>query len=74
MVYLELYIASFAPYTLSRMFHCILLGDHYVLNGSKAWITNGPDADVLLVYAKTDLEAQEHGITTFIVERVNAEI
>jgi isovaleryl-CoA dehydrogenase len=44
-------------------------GDHYVLNGSKFWITNGPDADVLIVYAKTDVEAKEHGITTFIVEK-----
>lgn len=44
-------------------------GDHYVLNGTKMWITNGPDADVLLVYAKTDKEAKSHGITAFIVER-----
>ncbi|XP_071491772.1 isovaleryl-CoA dehydrogenase, mitochondrial-like [Diadema antillarum] len=44
--------------------------DHYVLNGSKFWITNGPDADVLVVYAKTDLQAQpSHGITTFIIEK-----
>ena len=41
-----------------------------MLNGSKFWITNGPDADVLIVYAKTDMEAKEHGITTFIVEKV----
>ena len=46
-------------------------GDHYVLNGSKFWITNGPDADVLIIYAKTDMAAKEHGITTFIVEKVN---
>ena len=46
-------------------------GDHYVLNGSKFWITNGPDADVLIIYAKTDMTAKEHGITTFIVEKVN---
>ena len=44
-------------------------GDHYVLNGRKMWITNGPDADVLLVYAKTAPDAGPRGITTFIVER-----
>jgi len=45
-------------------------GDHFVLNGSKFWITNGPDADVLVVYAKTDKNAKpEHGVTTFIIER-----
>jgi isovaleryl-CoA dehydrogenase len=44
-------------------------GDHYVLNGRKMWITNGPDADVLVVYAKTDIQAGARGITAFIVER-----
>lgn len=45
-------------------------GDHFVLNGSKFWITNGPDADTYVVYAKTDLTAKpQHGITAFIVER-----
>ena len=44
-------------------------GDRYVLNGRKYWITNGPDADVLVVYAKTDPEAGSRGITAFIVER-----
>ncbi|XP_033643851.1 isovaleryl-CoA dehydrogenase, mitochondrial-like [Asterias rubens] len=45
-------------------------GDHYVLNGTKFWITNGPDADVLVVYAKTDAAAEaKHGITTFIIEK-----
>ena len=44
-------------------------GDRYVLNGSKMWITNGPDADVLVVYAKTDPAAGSHGITAFIVEK-----
>jgi len=44
-------------------------GDHYVLNGSKMWITNGPDADVLVVYAKTSPEKGPHGITAFIIER-----
>ncbi len=44
-------------------------GGHYVLNGRKMWITNGPDADVLVVYAKTDVSAGPRGITAFIVER-----
>ena len=44
-------------------------GDHYVLNGSKAWITNGPDAHTFVVYAKTDPGAASRGITAFIVER-----
>ena len=44
-------------------------GDRYVLNGSKMWITNGPDADTLVVYAKTDAGAGPRGITAFIVEK-----
>jgi isovaleryl-CoA dehydrogenase len=44
-------------------------GDCYVLNGNKMWITNGPDADVLVVYAKTDLAARQRGISAFIVEK-----
>ncbi|MBP2159809.1 isovaleryl-CoA dehydrogenase [Asticcacaulis solisilvae] len=44
-------------------------GDRYVLNGSKMWITNGPDADVLVVYAKTNPEAGSKGITAFLVEK-----
>ncbi|WP_148255568.1 isovaleryl-CoA dehydrogenase [Aidingimonas lacisalsi] len=44
-------------------------GDRYILNGNKMWITNGPDADVLVVYAKTDPDAGSKGITAFIVER-----
>ncbi len=44
-------------------------GDRYVLNGSKMWITNGPDADTMVVYAKTDPEAGPKGITAFIVEK-----
>ncbi|TPQ52225.1 acyl-CoA dehydrogenase [Prosthecomicrobium hirschii] len=44
-------------------------GDHYVLNGSKIYITNGPVADVLLVYAKTDKERGAKGISAFIVEK-----
>jgi isovaleryl-CoA dehydrogenase len=44
-------------------------GDRYILNGSKFWITNAPDADVLVVYAKTDLKAGPRGITAFLIER-----
>jgi len=44
-------------------------GDRYILNGTKMWITNGPDADTYVVYAKTDLEKGAHGISAFIVER-----
>ena len=44
-------------------------GDHYILNGSKMWITNGPDADTYVIYAKTDTTAGSKGITAFIVER-----
>lgn len=45
-------------------------GDYYVLNGNKFWITNAPDADTLVVYARTDPTAKpEHGVTTFLIER-----
>lgn len=44
-------------------------GGDYILNGAKMWITNGPDADIAIVYAKTDVQAGAHGITAFIVER-----
>ncbi len=44
-------------------------GDHYVLNGNKMWITNGPEADVLVVYAKTSPEKNSRGITAFIIEK-----
>jgi len=44
-------------------------GDHYVLNGNKMWITNGPDADTLVVYAKTDLAAGPRGMTAFLIEK-----
>jgi isovaleryl-CoA dehydrogenase len=47
-------------------------GDRYVLNGNKMWITNGPDADVLVVYAKTDPEAGARGITAFLIEKTFA--
>lgn len=64
------------PYTIKTFVLIIrmkysFLGDYYVLNGTKFWITNGPDADTLIVYAKTDLSAApQHGITAFIVEKV----
>ncbi|MCO5119263.1 MAG: isovaleryl-CoA dehydrogenase [Burkholderiaceae bacterium] len=44
-------------------------GDRWILNGTKFWITNGPDADVLVIYAKNDFEAGARGITAFIVEK-----
>lgn len=44
-------------------------GDRYVLNGSKMWITNSPDADTLIVYAKTEPEQKSRGITAFLIER-----
>ncbi len=44
-------------------------GDRYILNGNKMWITNGPDADTLVVYAKTDPAAGSKGITAFIIEK-----
>ena len=44
-------------------------GDRYILNGSKMWITNGPEADTLVIYAKTDPDAGSRGITAFLVER-----
>jgi isovaleryl-CoA dehydrogenase len=44
-------------------------GDHYLLNGNKMWITNGPDAQTLVVYAKSDPEAGQRGITAFLIEK-----
>ncbi len=44
-------------------------GDRYILNGSKMWITNGPDADTLVVYAKTEPQAGARGITAFVIEK-----
>ena len=44
-------------------------GDHYLLNGTKMWITNGPEANVIVVYARTDANAGPKGITAFLVER-----
>ena len=53
----------------SMKLHARDAGDHFVLNGNKMWITNGPDANVYVIYAKTDLQAGSKGITAFIVER-----
>ena len=44
-------------------------GDRWILNGNKMWITNGPDADTLVVYAKSDMEAGARGITAFLIEK-----
>src|SRR6202023_2226641 len=44
-------------------------GDRFVINGSKMWITNGPHADTLVVYAKTDASAGPRGITAFLIEK-----
>ncbi|MGH8150467.1 MAG: isovaleryl-CoA dehydrogenase [Steroidobacteraceae bacterium] len=54
---------------LSMQTRAVRRTDRYILNGRKMWITNGPDADVLVVYAKTDPEAGSRGLTAFIVER-----
>ncbi|HEY2591436.1 MAG TPA: isovaleryl-CoA dehydrogenase [Steroidobacteraceae bacterium] len=54
---------------MSMQTQAVRRGDRYVLNGRKMWITNGPDADVLVVYAKTDPAAGSRGVTAFIVER-----
>jgi isovaleryl-CoA dehydrogenase len=53
----------------SMKLNAVKKGDKYILNGSKMWITNGPIADVLVVYAKTNPELDYKGITTFIVEK-----
>ncbi len=44
-------------------------GGYYLLNGSKMWITNGPDADTLVVYAKTEPELGARGVTAFLIEK-----
>lgn len=49
--------------------HAVKQGDRWILNGTKMWITNGPDADVLVIYAKTDKDAGSRGITAFLVEK-----
>ncbi len=53
----------------SMQLRAVRHGDHYRLTGRKMWITNGPDADVLVVYARTDPESRERGITAFVVEK-----
>lgn len=53
----------------SMKLHARKEGDKYILNGAKMWITNGPDAHVYIIYAKTDTAAGSKGITAFIVER-----
>ena len=53
----------------SMRLHARREGDRYILNGNKMWITNGPDADVYVIYAKTDPAAASRGISAFIVER-----
>ncbi|KAJ8673638.1 hypothetical protein QAD02_004900 [Eretmocerus hayati] len=55
----------------SMRLKAIKQGGHYILNGNKFWITNGPDADVLVVYARTDPKASkpQHGITAFLIEK-----
>jgi isovaleryl-CoA dehydrogenase len=53
----------------SMKLRAVKKGDRYILNGSKMWITNGPSADVCVVYAKTNPELEHKGITTFIVEK-----
>jgi isovaleryl-CoA dehydrogenase len=53
----------------SMRLRAVKRGDRYVLNGNKMWITNGPDADTLVVYAKTDMAAGARGITAFLIEK-----
>ncbi|MCW8397805.1 isovaleryl-CoA dehydrogenase [Legionella sp. PATHC038] len=53
----------------SMQLHARPEGNKYILNGTKMWITNGPDADVLVVYAKTDKQAASKGITAFLIEK-----
>jgi isovaleryl-CoA dehydrogenase len=53
----------------SMQLKAVKKGDKYILNGNKFWSTNGPCADVLVVYAKINPESGHRGITTFIVEK-----
>lgn len=74
LISLTRFFGSFWITTYYNKFKCIFVsGDYYILNGNKFWITNGPDADVLVVYAKTDTKAEkpQHGITAFIIEKVD---
>ncbi len=54
---------------ISMQLRAVAKGDRFVLNGTKMWITNGPIADVLIVYAKTSPEKKQRGITAFIIEK-----
>lgn len=54
---------------MSLKLRAIKKNDHYILNGNKMWITNGPEADVLIVYAQTNSSTKTHGITAFIIEK-----
>lgn len=54
---------------MSMQLKAVLQDNHYVLNGTKMWITNGPDADVLVVYARTNPQARTRGVTAFIIEK-----
>ena len=54
---------------LNMQLHAEEKDDHFILNGHKMWITNGPDADVIVVYAKTKPEAGSHGMSCFIIEK-----
>jgi len=53
----------------SMKLHADKRNDRYILNGNKMWITNGPDAETLVVYAKTDLESGPRGMTAFLIEK-----
>jgi len=53
----------------SMQLKAVKKGDKYILNGTKMWITNGPSADVVVVYAKTNSDLGHKGITTFLVEK-----
>jgi isovaleryl-CoA dehydrogenase len=54
---------------MSMQLQAVRHGDHFRLNGRKMWITNGPDADLLIVYARTDPEAHKNALTAFLVEK-----
>lgn len=54
---------------MSLSLQATLSGNKYLLNGSKMWVTNGPDANIIVVYARTDNQDKTHGITAFIVEK-----
>ena len=56
-------------YVVSMKLRAEKRNDRFILNGNKMWITNGPDAETLVVYAKTDPEAGSHGITAFLIEK-----